>query len=367
MINNMNEEVIKKIREDIDSVDAKMLALYEERMALVKKVYEYKKENGLSILNANREQEVKDRLLKKLNNEEIKKYYIDYIDFVLKNSKDYQRFLFNDIKVAYSGEKGAFAYFALKKLFNNGHDVRYNDFKSAYEATLNGETDYTILPIENSYAGEVGQVIDMLFQGDLFITNIYDMPINHSLLCPVNSSLEKIKTVVSHPQALAQCHEYLRKHNFDTLEALSTSQAAKYVCEKNDETLACIASENVVDIFNLKIIEKNINEQRSNTTRFAVFAKNINFDDIDNKLGNFILTFTVKNETGSLSEAISIIASYGYNMRCLRSRPMKDLMWRYYFYVEIEGSINNENGERMLKALRTCCDKLKIAGIYNGQ
>ena len=359
-----NPMSLDECREKLNKIDADMLSLYEERMSVVKEVALYKRQNAMVIEDKSREKTMKDNLSSKINDDVVRKHYMTFLDSVIDSSKAYQRELNENLKVAYCGEKGAFAYFALQKIFGNVDAIKYDNFKEAYNACKESKTDFAVLPIENSNNGEVSQVIDLLFQGDLVITNVYDMPIDQALLGVNGSTVNDIKTVYSHPQALAQCREFLERHKIDIVEESSTSKAAKIISDKNDKNIGAIASKEAAELFGLKVLQEKINGTRDNTTRFAVFSRALNNSLKGNKTANFILTFTVKNEAGSLAQALSIISSYGYNLRCLRSRPMKELIWNYYFYVEAVGDVLGSNGTEMLKALSICCDKLKIAGVF---
>ena len=148
---------------------------------------------------------------------------------------------------------------------------------------------------------------------------------------------------------------------FVTEEANNTALAAKTVAEKGDRSLGAIASVETAEIYGLKVIEANINKSGENTTRFAVLSK---VQAVSPTLTSTVLMFTVKHEAGSLANAIGIIGQYGYNMTALRSRPMKKHSWQYYFYVEIDGNTDTENGKRMLEELNKVCDRLKVAGGF---
>lgn len=355
---------IEKSRKKINEIDNQLSSLFSQRMQVAKEIAEYKREYGLPVKDESREKELKARLLSAYDNDETRSLYARFIDNMLTLSCDYQSSLLKGAKIAYCGEVGAFAYFAAKTIFPNGIEVSYPDFAKTYDACVKGECDYALLPIENSNTGEVRRVVDMLLSGDLVITGIYDMPIDQCLMGVKGAKLADIKKVISHHQALSQCDDYILRHGFETEECTSTSLAAKMVCEMNDPTVACIANEQAATLYGLDVIEPQINEQRNNTTRFAVFTHALNKDAGTKKTDKFILTFTVKNEAGSLSQAISIIASYGYNMRCLRSRPMKNAIWNYYFYCELDGAVNCDEGKSMIRALGVCCQDLKIAGIF---
>ena len=177
------------------------------------------------------------------------------------------------------------------------------------------------------------------------------------------ADINDIRTVISHPQAIAQCTDYIRKHSFEIVEAVNTAMAAKEVAEREDVSVAAIASEETAELYGLKILDHDINEDKTNTTRFAVFSGAEDFRQ-GNSGTAFLLMFTVRDEVGGLAKAINIISAYNFNMRVLRSRPMKDLPWHYYFYAEVEGSDSSENGIRMLSALRGACPVMKVAGRY---
>ena len=208
--------------------------------------------------------------------------------------------------------------------------------------------------------------MDLIFSGELYINQVIDVPIIHNLVACENATAETIKTVISHPQALSQCSEYIHRHGFETKAYSNTALAAKYVMESGDPTIAAIASEEAIAAFGLKVIESDINDSRNNTTRFASFSRSQNRPSSSGKRENenFIMVFTVQNEAGSLAKALNIIGIHGFNMRSLRSRPMKELQWNYYFYIEAEGNINTENGREMLQELSAICAKLKLIGSY---
>lgn len=352
---------LDKAREIINRVDSQMAELFVERMKAAEMVFEHKKEFGLPIFDPEREEAVIQKNSALIANDVIKGYYIDYIKNLMSVSRSYQYRMQNGLKVAYSGVEGAFAHIAAGRIFPDSNRVSFRDFKSAYNAVVNGEADVAILPIENSYAGEVGQTIDLIFSGGLFINGIYELEIHQNLLGVPGSTVDDIKKVTSHPQALGQCHDYIKFRGFDVEEATNTAIAAKRVAELNDKSLGAIASVETAEIYGLKILEANINKSGENTTRFAVLSK-VKADSPT--LSSSVLMFTVKNEAGSLANAISIIGKYGYNMTALRSRPLKKLSWQYYFYIEIDGTTNTDKGQKMIEELNGVCDKLKIAGTF---
>jgi len=352
---------LEEARKIINEVDAQMAELFVKRMRAAEMVYEHKKEFGLPILDQKREDAVIEKNSARIEDEVLKGYYIDYLKHLMSVSRAYQYRMQSGLKVAYSGVEGAFAHIAAGRIFPESNRVSYTDFKAAYDSVVNGESDVAVLPIENSYAGEVGQTIDLIFSGSLFINGIYELEIHQNLLGVPGATVEDIRKVTSHPQALSQCHDYIMMRGFDAEESTNTALAAKMVAEANDKSLGAIASVETAELYGLKVLEANINKSGENTTRFAVLSK---VHANSPSLTSSVLMFTVEHEAGSLANAISIIGKYGYNMTALRSRPLKKHSWQYYFYIEIDGTTNTENGITMLEELSKMCDQLKVAGTF---
>lgn len=359
----MNE--LEEARQQINDIDQKMAELFVSRMECAKKVADYKRTNGMQVFDAKREQQILDNAEKRVESPILRSYYVEFMATILDVSKKYQHQLLEGNKVAYSGIEGAFANIAAKRLFPEGNLVSYPNFKAAYDSVVRGECNLAVLPIENSYAGEVGPVMDLMFDGSLFINGVYSLQISQNLLGVKGSSLSDIKRAISHPQALDQCADYLQNHGIKTEQAENTAIAAKQIAELNDKALAAIASEETAELYGLEILERKINTNSKNTTRFAVFSKakenHVNPDDYS----TFIMMFKVNNEAGSLAKALDIIGKYGYNMRSVHSRPLKSINWEYYFYIEAEGKLTSEEGQKMIKELGEYCQTLKVLGSYS--
>lgn len=352
---------LEEARTIINEVDAQMAKLFVRRMKAAEMVFEHKKEFGLPILDSKREAVVIEKNTALIEEEYLKGYYSDYLKHLMSVSRAYQYRLQNGLRVAYSGVEGAFAHIAAGRIFPEGTRVSCRNFKDAYDAVLHGDCDVAVLPIENSFAGEVGQTIDLLFSGTLYINGIYELEIHQNLLGLPDAEIQDIKKVTSHPQALSQCHEYIKLQGFDTEEANNTAVAAKMVAEMKDKAFGAIASAETAELYGLKVLQANINTSEANTTRFAVLSK---ARANSPALTSSVLMFTVKNEAGSLANAISIIGKYGYNMTALRSRPLRKHSWQYYFYIEIDGTTNNDEGRKMMEELSGICDQLKVAGSF---
>lgn len=357
-------DLLQEARKIINEVDTQMADLFVQRMRAAEMVAQYKKEHGMPILDTQREEAVIRNGSARVEDETLRAYYIDFMRDTMAVSRRYQQRLLHGMKVAYSGTEGAFAYIAADKLFHDAQKIPYTDFKAAYNAVVNGTCDAVVLPLENSYAGEVGQVTDLMFSGPLYVNHILPLSVTHDLLAVEGSALDTIKTVVSHPQALAQCDEFLRAHSYEQMPYANTALAAKYVAELKDPTVAAIASGESASRFGLKMLAEGINRSQVNTTRFAVLSRAENRNVGKQHGAHFILVFTVRNEAGSLAQALNVIGIHGFNMRTLRSRPMGDLLWQYYFYVEAEGNVHSADGKKMLEELAVYCDKIKCVGSF---
>lgn len=352
----------QKARETINKVDKEMARLFEMRMDAAKVVATYKQKNGLPVDDFARENEIIERNTEYIQNEDYKSYYVNFLKKNIKLSKNLQHRLLEGMTVAYSGVEGAFANIAAQRIFPSARCLPYADFKTAYRAVEKGECDCVVLPIENSFNGDVGNVLDLAFFGSLYINGVYEAEVVQNLLGVKGASLSDVRKVISHPQALGQCATYIEKHNFETENAVNTAIAAKSVAEMNDKSIAAIGSVKAAEQFGLQVLSEKINDSGANTTRFAVFSRSYRNPTPSDE--RFIMLFTVKNTAGSLGEAISVIGQHGFNLKALKSRPTKELVWDYFFYVEGEGNINSEQGKAMLTQLKECCSNLKIVGSY---
>ena len=353
---------LEQARKIINEVDREMAKLFEKRMDAVKMVAAYKQKVGMAVTDSAREEEVLAKNERLLENSQYKAYFVNFIRETMEISKQFQHRLLEGMKVAYSGVEGAFANIAAEKIFPDAKTVAYPDFKSAYNAVVNGECDCVVLPIENSFNGDVGQVMDLAFFGNLYINGIYDIGVVQNLLAVPGATLDDIKEVISHPQALGQCADFIHRHGFKETVAVNTAVAAKQVAELGRKDIAAIASEDAAQKYGLQKIESHINESNVNTTRFAVFSRVEKLHSPSDS--QFILVFTVKNEAGALGRAISVIGKHGFNLRALKSRPTKELIWSYYFYVEGEGNINSDKGQSMIDALSAYCSDVKVLGSF---
>lgn len=346
-------------RARINEIDAQIAPLFEKRMRAVEDVIAYKIKHGLPIFDAAREDAVLERNAALIKNEAYRLYYMDFQRGVMQVSKQYQRSLISAGTIAYQGTEGAYASIALRKLFPHQKARSFETWEEVFAAVESGDAACGVVPFENSYTGEVGEVLDLLYRHDIYIREIYDLPIRHYLLGIPGASISEIKQVYSHSQALSQCREFLEPYRFEQIPYLNTALAAEYVAKEGDKSKAAIASEETAELYGLQVLKKNINTSNENTTRFIVVSREPGLT------GNrFSLLFTVRHDAGQLAAVMQVIAQNGFNMECIRSKSMHDLPWQYYFYVEIVGDAASDEAKAMIEQIKPLCTQLKILGAY---
>lgn len=351
---------LDEARRRINEIDAEIARLFERRLDAVGDVLEYKRANNLPVFDAGREQQVVEKNLALLQKDEYRQYYRQFILHLMDISKDYQRSMLQQNTVAYAGAEGAFAWQATRALFPTYNYRTCRDFESVFIEVLEGQAAFGVIPFENSYTGEVGEVFDLLFKYDCHIQGICDLPVRQNLLALPGATIGGIRKVYSHPQALSQCAKFLQEYKLETVEYVNTALAAKYVAESGDTSLAAIASLETAELYGLDVLAETINISHQNTTRFIVIARDLR------PIGSrFNLLFTVGHNAGQLARVMSLIGDMGFNMESIKSRPVKELPWQYYFYVEIEGNIDDPRTAELLQALKASCDTCRLLGCYD--
>ena len=356
---------IAEARKNIDRIDREMAELFAERMQAAAVVAAYKEEHGLPVEDKAREAEMIARNTERLP-PAYRPYYRNFLVGTITESKRYQRLLVSGLRVAYSGVEGAFAHVATMRIFGEpGEKVACPDFATAYRSVESGACHCAVLPIENSYAGDVGQVMDLAWRGSLTISGIYDLPLSQCLLAKPGVTLAEVREVVSHPQALAQCQPYLRRQGWIQTTAVNKAVAARTVAAGERREVAVIAARETAELYGLQVLENDINEQKSNTTRFAVFSPAA--CEIKPSDNHFVLLFSCKNQPGALGDAISVISRHDYNLKCLKSHPTGVENWAYYFYAEGEGNLGTEAGQTMRRELERVCNSVRVLGSFSGE
>jgi len=354
-------DALNQARREIDRIDGEMALLFTERMKAAEVIADYKKENGLPVEDKARENAMIRQLSQQIP-EEYRPYYIAFLNGMIGESKKYQSMLMGKMKVAYSGVEGAFAHIAARRLFPTAETAAFESFEEAYRAVDEGRCHAAVLPIENSFAGDVGQVMDLAYRGSLTVRNIYEMPLSQSLLVKPGTEEEEIREVKSHPQALAQCMPFLKKKGWTLTQAANTAAAARELAEGERRDMAVLAAREAAGLYGLKVLRDAVNQKSGNTTRFAVFCRG----EIrpEERHRHFALMFNCKNEPGSLEKAISVIGNNGFNLRCLKSHPTGEENWAYYFYAEGDGELASPEGQVMRSQLTKVCDRVKLLASF---
>lgn len=356
-------DLLEQSRAKINEIDAQMAALFEQRMQAVVQVARYKAETGKPVFDAAREQQVVERNAALIQDEALRPYYRAFISQAMAVSSAYQRELLGRDVAAYQGVEGAWAHIALRRMFPFARAKAYATWADVANAVENGEAAMGVLPFENSNAGDVSTVLDLLYaRPGLYVTAMYDLPIRQDLLALPGTQLSEIKTVISHQQALAQSGPFLRMHGFATKSWGNTADAARYVAELGDPSVAAIASEETAALYGLQILAKGINEDGDNTTRFLVIER------APATAGRRVaLLFTVDHKPGKLAGVIQRIGELGYNMECIKSRPLPHVQFEYYFYVQLicrEDAPTGEYGE-LLQSLNEVCRTVRVLGTFD--
>ena len=358
---NTEDNLLEEARNNINDIDRQMAHLFEQRMRAVESVISYKQRHNLPLLDAGREHYLIDKNRAYISKAEYIPYYIDFIKHIIDISKQYQANLAKPGLIGYQGVRGAFSHMAVLRIFGQAGARSYATFQDVFQAVQSGELAFGVVPFENSYTGEVGEVLDLLYNHQCYIHAIYDLPIVQNLLVPPGATLNDIRQVYSHQQALSQCQEFLRKLSFEQIPAANTALAARLVSEAGDRSKAAIASEEAAAIYGLEVLVPAINSSARNTTRFIIIKKALN----ENPGNTFSLLFTLGNMAGELARVVKVIADHGFNMENIKSRSMRNLPWQYYFYVEMVGNAHSRPAADMLAELKEICPEVKLLGVYN--
>jgi len=268
------------------------------------------------------------------------------------------------MKVAYQGIKGAYSESAIYRHFGNKAEaVGFDISEDVFEALEKKKIDYALLPFENSLAGSIAINYDLLLKHEMHVIAEVFLEISHCLLANRGVKLKDIKRVYSHPHALEQCREFIRKHKFERIPEFDTAGAARIVQERGKKDEAAIASEFCAEIYSLDTLEKNIQAQDNNMTKFFVISS---VDKIPEniKREKTSIAFKTKNYPGALINCLQRLAKHGINLTKLESRPVPEHNWEYVFYADFEGGISDENVKLALSEMDASSTFLKVLGSY---
>jgi prephenate dehydratase len=261
--------------------------------------------------------------------------------------------------ISFQGERGAYSEAAAKSFFDNIETIPFATFAEILESTSKGNSEYSILPVENSLEGSVGESYDLLYSTSLNVTGEIYHRVEHCLIGI--GKLEDVDTVYSHPQALGQCRKFIEKHNMRTIPAYDTAGSVKIIKELNKKNCACIASKTSSSIYNMPIISENIANNSNNYTRFLILSKKESTQTENDKTS---IIFSIKHEPGSLFRIIENFHKNNVNLTKIESRPTKSNTWEYNFYVDFEGNEKNSKISEMLEKIKQESLFMKVLGSY---
>ena len=271
----------------------------------------------------------------------------------------------SDKKIAIQGELGAYSHIAAENLYKGAKIKTCATFEETFKQAYNDPTYKIVIPIENSLAGRVADIHYLLPKYKLQIHGEYFQAVEHNLLCKQNATIEDIKFVRSHAQAIGQCQNIINKRKFKQIISADTAGSAKDLADGNDKSIAAIASELSAKIYNLKILEKNIEDEKGNMTRFLIMGKNIEQPEF-NKNKKFITSciFRVKSEPSALYKCLGGFATNQVNLTKLESFSVKNTFDQANFYLDLEGHLDQPGVKKALEELGFHTETLDILGVY---
>lgn len=376
---------LNNVRENIDRIDDEIIRLFVERMNAVGEVAAQKKSASAPIKDHARERSIINRLTKAAGDTYApyaRALYSQMFDL----SRSYQSTLMdydsplrakiaNAIEstsgkhlpdhalVACQGTEGAYSQQACEKLFAYPDILYFESFDGVFNAVEKGMCQYGILPIENSTAGSVTQVYDLMEKHDFYIVGAQKLRIEHHLMRKNGASGAPIREVVSHEQALRQCSEFLKAHpEIKVTKMENTAKSAEYVAESDRDDIAAIASRACADLYGLHIISDSVSNSESNYTRFICIARKPEIYPLARKIS---LMLILKHEPGSLNAIVSKLAIEGINLLKLESRPMPGREFEFRFFFDLEASVADPDVVRLLCELESHSDRFVFLGCYN--
>ena len=269
------------------------------------------------------------------------------------------------IKIAIQGELGAYSHIAVEKLYQDAEIKTCSTFEDTFKQAYNDPAYKIIIPIENSLAGRVADIHYLLPKYKLQIHGEYFLPVEHNLLGKPDATIEDIKYVRSHAQAISQCQKIIAQKNFKPIISVDTAGSAKDLAEGKDKTIAAIASDLSAKMYNLKILKKNIEDDKGNVTRFLIMGKNIEQPEYDkNKKYITSCIFRVKSEPSALYKCLGGFATNQVNLTKLESFSVKNTFDQANFYLDLEGHLEQSGVKKALEELGFHTETLDILGVY---
>ena len=371
-----------KLRGQLDEIDEKIVALYEERMAISSQVADYKIETGKKVFDRVREEE-KLKTVRSLTHDPFNAHGVqELFEQIMSMSRKLQykklveagslgrlpfigvdRLETESARVVFQGAEGAYSQMAMFRYFGEQvNSFHVETFREAMCSIEEGRADFAVLPIENSTAGIVSEIYDLLVEFENYIVGEQIIKIEHCLMGLPGTELSQIKTVYSHPQSLMQSARYLNEHEeWRQVSLKNNAFAARKVSEEGDQTQAAIASEQAAKIYGLEILKRGVNQSETNSTRFIIVTNQKIFRK---DAGKISICLEVPHESGSLYHMLSHFIYNNLNMSRIESRPIEDRNWEYRFFIDFEGNFADGAVKNALRGLRDEARNLRILGNY---
>lgn len=369
---------LDEIRKKIDGIDGELLELFAKRMELCEDVARYKAQNGMEVFQSGREQQVLDRIAER-SPEKLEQASRLLFSQIMEISKCIQKdrltepikvttgSLESNPAVACPGIRGSYSEEACLKAFGRNARISYFDtFEQVFEAVNGGKARYGAVPIENSTAGSVDDTYSLLERYDMFICGRLHITINHVLAAKEEGGIKKI---ISHPQALRQCSEFIKKGGYATERVANTSIAARTVSEPAEAGVGCICSSHCAELYGLRVLEKNIADCDENFTRFIIISK----EPVIAEGADIIsVCLSLPHISGSLYKLLTGFYFAGLNLTKIESRHMPPHIkiksgadsFEVIFYLDFEGSVLNPSVGRLLRNLEKDCGYYRFLGNY---
>ena len=371
-----------QLRDQLDDIDEQIVHLYEKRMDICREVAEYKIENGKQVLDKEREKSKLQTLKAMASNDFYRHGVEELFEQIMSMSRKLQyqllskrgvigRLPFMEVdslkqasaQVVFQGVEGANSEAAMRAYFGDQvNSFHVESFRDAMEAIEEGMADFAVLPIENSSAGIVSSIYDLLVEFENYIVGEQVMKIENCLMSVKGAKLSDIRTVYSHPQALMQSAKYLEEHReWQQISMLNTAEAARMVAREQDPSKAAIANSLAAKLYDLKVLEPEMCSNAANSTRFIIVT---NQKIYRKDAGKISICFEIPHESGSLYHAMSHFIYNGLNMCKIESRPIEGRNWEYRFFLDFEGNLNDSAVKNALRGLRDETRNMRILGNY---
>ena len=368
-------------RNKLDVIDKKIVKLFEERMDICGKVAETKIASGKAVYDAEREKQKLDAVSAMADSEFNQVAVRELFSQMMSISRKYQYSILAEhgramklgferldqlpmegVRVVHQGVEGAYSHAAAIQYFGEKAEIYHvARFEDAMKEVQLGNADYAVMPIENSSAGAVIDMYDLLTRYDNYIVAETFLPVNHALLGVPGAKLSDVKTVFSHPQALMQCSAFLNDNGLKQISVENSAVAAKRVVEEGDKSQAAIASEIAGKLYGLELLKPFIQNNQGNTTRFVILA---NRKVYQKDAGKISLCFELPHTSGSLYNMLGNFIFNHVNMMMIESRPIPGKNWEYRFFVDIEGNLQDAGVKNALRGIGAEAQNFKILGNY---